>query len=209
MVVSFHQPCSSKRLHPHQRFWPRHQGLPLRPGCAALTYFPRSFSYESNLSGADTRTFGSHGARRGSFLEARSGLQSGHPQRALVDAGGHGLPWWYSSEFVSPGPALFRQERIGHLGARFDCLKFRTMHVNAGNTVHQEHLHHCWILIGDLGAMVRHDCGPETGRQRRAGGKHAIAGRLRMAIAYRAMKEINARGRKPDSTACIVCGGER
>jgi len=45
-------------------------------------------------------------------------------------------------KLVSPGPALFRQERIGHLGARFHCLKFRTMHVDAGGTVHQEHLYH-------------------------------------------------------------------
>ena len=43
-------------------------------------------------------------------------------------------------KFVSPGPALFQQVRIGHLGARFHCLKFRTMHVNAADTVHQEHL---------------------------------------------------------------------
>jgi lipopolysaccharide/colanic/teichoic acid biosynthesis glycosyltransferase len=43
-------------------------------------------------------------------------------------------------KLVSPGPALFRQERIGHLGARFRCLKFRTMKVNADTTVHREHL---------------------------------------------------------------------
>ena len=34
-------------------------------------------------------------------------------------------------KLVSPGPALFRQERIGHMGARFRILKFRTMKVNA------------------------------------------------------------------------------
>jgi len=45
-------------------------------------------------------------------------------------------------KLVSPGPALFRQERIGHLGARFHCLKFRTMKVNADTTVHREHLNH-------------------------------------------------------------------
>ena len=45
-------------------------------------------------------------------------------------------------KLVSPGPALFRQERIGHLGARFGCLKFRTMKVNADTTVHREHLNH-------------------------------------------------------------------
>ena len=45
-------------------------------------------------------------------------------------------------KLVSPGPALFRQERIGHLGVRFLCLKFRTMKVNADSTVHREHLNH-------------------------------------------------------------------
>jgi lipopolysaccharide/colanic/teichoic acid biosynthesis glycosyltransferase len=42
---------------------------------------------------------------------------------------------------ASPGPILFRQERIGHMGARFLCLKFRTMKVNSSITLHQEHLH--------------------------------------------------------------------
>jgi lipopolysaccharide/colanic/teichoic acid biosynthesis glycosyltransferase len=41
---------------------------------------------------------------------------------------------------VSPGPVFFRQERVGYLGRRFTLWKFRTMHVNADSTVHQEHL---------------------------------------------------------------------
>jgi lipopolysaccharide/colanic/teichoic acid biosynthesis glycosyltransferase len=45
-------------------------------------------------------------------------------------------------KLVSPGPALFRQERIGHNGARFRCLKFRTMKVNSDTAVHREHLNH-------------------------------------------------------------------
>jgi len=43
---------------------------------------------------------------------------------------------------VSKGPVLFRQERVGHLGQRFMCFKFRTMYVNADTTVHQGHLDH-------------------------------------------------------------------
>jgi exopolysaccharide production protein ExoY len=43
-------------------------------------------------------------------------------------------------KIVSPGPALFRQQRIGHGRRRFMCLKFRTMKVNADTGVHQEHL---------------------------------------------------------------------
>lgn len=41
---------------------------------------------------------------------------------------------------VSAGPVLFKQERIGFLGGRFLCYKFRTMHVNADTGVHQGHL---------------------------------------------------------------------
>ncbi len=40
---------------------------------------------------------------------------------------------------VSRGPILFRQERIGHLGRPFMILKFRTMHVGADTSVHQQH----------------------------------------------------------------------
>jgi len=43
---------------------------------------------------------------------------------------------------VSAGPALFKQERVGHRGGRFMCYKFRTMHVNADTGVHQGHLNH-------------------------------------------------------------------
>jgi len=43
-------------------------------------------------------------------------------------------------KIASPGPALFRQERIGHMGRRFRCLKFRSMKLNADTGVHKEHL---------------------------------------------------------------------
>lgn len=38
----------------------------------------------------------------------------------------------------SPGPVLYRQERIGQANKRFKMLKFRTMHVLADPTIHQE-----------------------------------------------------------------------
>ena len=43
-------------------------------------------------------------------------------------------------KIVSPGPAFFCQERVGFLGRRFICFKFRTMQVNADTGVHQGHL---------------------------------------------------------------------
>src|ERR1035438_5456631 len=43
---------------------------------------------------------------------------------------------------VSAGPVLFRQERVGYLGQRFMCFKFRTMSVNSDANVHQGHLDH-------------------------------------------------------------------
>src|SRR5262245_9527916 len=45
-------------------------------------------------------------------------------------------------KLVSPGPALFRQERVGYRGRRFTCFKFRTMIVNADTRVHQGHLNY-------------------------------------------------------------------
>jgi lipopolysaccharide/colanic/teichoic acid biosynthesis glycosyltransferase len=38
---------------------------------------------------------------------------------------------------VSPGPLLYRQERIGYRGRRFMILKFRTMHVNSETISHE------------------------------------------------------------------------
>src|SRR5262249_28389654 len=39
---------------------------------------------------------------------------------------------------TSPGPILSQQRRIGYLGHPFTMLKFRTMYVNADETVHRE-----------------------------------------------------------------------
>ena len=39
----------------------------------------------------------------------------------------------------SRGPVLFRQNRVGHRGRHFTCLKFRTMHVNAETKTHEGH----------------------------------------------------------------------
>ena len=43
-------------------------------------------------------------------------------------------------KIVSPGPAFFKQQRIGYMGKPFTLLKFRTMKVNADVATHQQYL---------------------------------------------------------------------
>jgi lipopolysaccharide/colanic/teichoic acid biosynthesis glycosyltransferase len=40
-------------------------------------------------------------------------------------------------KLTSPGPVLFRQQRVGEKAKPFTMLKFRTMYVNADPTIHQ------------------------------------------------------------------------
>lgn len=43
-------------------------------------------------------------------------------------------------KLTSKGPVIFRQERLGQFGARFRCLKFRTMYVNSDSKIHQKYI---------------------------------------------------------------------
>jgi lipopolysaccharide/colanic/teichoic acid biosynthesis glycosyltransferase len=54
----------------------------------------------------------------------------------------------------SPGPVLFRQQRIGYKGREFTCFKFRTMHVNSGD---DSHAHHTTQLIRSEQPMIKLD----------------------------------------------------
>lgn len=55
---------------------------------------------------------------------------------------------------VSRGPALFRQERIGHNGKRFVLYKFRSMKLNCGTGRHETYLRH---LVKSDSPMIKLD----------------------------------------------------
>lgn len=61
---------------------------------------------------------------------------------------------------LSPGPVLFRQERVGYRGRRFGCFKFRTMKVNADTGAHQRYLES--VISGNV-PMIKMD---STGDER-------------------------------------------
>ena len=62
-------------------------------------------------------------------------------------------------KLTSPGPVLFRQERVGHRSRRFLCYKFRTMAVGADS---QNHQHHCSELIRSNAPMVKMDASRDS-----------------------------------------------
>jgi len=57
---------------------------------------------------------------------------------------------------VSPGPVLFRQDRVGYHGRVFTMWKFRTMHANADASRHRDYLQK---LIHNESAMTKLDDG--------------------------------------------------
>ena len=61
-------------------------------------------------------------------------------------------------KLTSPGPVLFRQQRIGKSGHRFELIKFRTMHVGAEEMQEQlraQSRDPDWLLIDDDPRVTR------------------------------------------------------
>ena len=53
-------------------------------------------------------------------------------------------------KLTSKGPVLFGQERLGEFGARFKCLKFRSMYLNNDPKIHQDYIRE--FIAGSTGA---------------------------------------------------------
>lgn len=54
----------------------------------------------------------------------------------------------------SPGPAYFRQARIGYLGRPFEMLKFRTMQSGTEEAFHRDHLERLKEALGEADAAI-------------------------------------------------------
>jgi lipopolysaccharide/colanic/teichoic acid biosynthesis glycosyltransferase len=58
-------------------------------------------------------------------------------------------------KLTSEGPILFEQQRLGRFGARFKCLKFRTMYTNCDSKIHREYVQH--YIAGNARSAERSD----------------------------------------------------
>jgi exopolysaccharide production protein ExoY len=80
---------------------------------------------------------------------------------------------------VSPGPLLYRQERIGYWGRRFMILKFRTMHVNSETVSHE----------GYFETLMQSNC-PMTKLDARGDARLIRGGRILRALALDELPQL-------------------
>jgi lipopolysaccharide/colanic/teichoic acid biosynthesis glycosyltransferase len=82
-------------------------------------------------------------------------------------------------KLVSPGPLLFRQERVGYRGRRFTIFKFRTMEANVETRSHELHLQH----------LINSDC-PMTKLDASGDRRIIIGGRILRAMGLDELPQI-------------------
>lgn len=58
---------------------------------------------------------------------------------------------WCAVRLTSPGPAIYRQQRVGRRGSRFFMYKFRSMYVNAEDGCHRKYVMQ-WMKDGKKSA---------------------------------------------------------
>lgn len=61
-------------------------------------------------------------------------------------------------KLTSKGPVIFEQERLGQFGAKFKCLKFRTMYTNNDPKIHREYVRN--FIAGQTKAAESNDSEP-------------------------------------------------
>lgn len=61
-------------------------------------------------------------------------------------------------KLTSKGPVIFKQARLGRLGSRFQCLKFRTMYVNNNSQIHQDFI--AKFIAGQAESAAKNESSP-------------------------------------------------
>lgn len=111
--------------------------LPRKTDIGQLGALPMLKLFQEPLSGPNRYL-----KRTADIIMATLGLVLLSPVFLLI----YGLIKW-----GSPGPVLFRQERVGMDGRVFTCYKFRTMRLDADDEPHRQHMRR--LIHGEIGAQ--------------------------------------------------------
>jgi lipopolysaccharide/colanic/teichoic acid biosynthesis glycosyltransferase len=104
--------------------------------------FPENYAHSGAEPAADVKLYPD--------LSPRAGKKASLIAKRAMDIAGSGLLLLGLSpvfaavalaiKLTSEGPVFFKQDRLGQFGARFKCLKFRTMYTNNDPKIHQEYI---------------------------------------------------------------------